>query len=153
MQCKVIKEQVQQAASIAVYLNSNSKNIQSSKVQHEGVLVSLSEVYSLFNNFSQSLTFYDKLKDHLLRVAGEVDEFVVNREVTGKELEDKIRGKGEPGGGTSKIISFPSIYPNEQQIDFNLFRYNPDVELETPQEINYTEKTQGAAEGDQPLGG
>lgn len=34
MQCKIIKEQVQQAASIAVYLNNNSKNMQPSKIQH-----------------------------------------------------------------------------------------------------------------------
>ena len=40
MQCKIIKEQTQQAASIAVYLNNNSKNIGSSKLQHDGVMVS-----------------------------------------------------------------------------------------------------------------
>lgn len=79
MLCKIIKEQVQQAASIAVYLNNNSKNMTSSKLQHDGVLTSYNQIYSLFNNFSQSMAFYQKMKDHIIKVKTDIEEYVNNR--------------------------------------------------------------------------
>ena len=137
---KVLKEQVEQAAGIAMYLNNeSSKNVCRSKVEHQGVLGTFGEIRTLFGNFEQSLVFYEKLRACVGRLGEEVEEFVGGREVEGRELEDKIRGRGEPGGAVSKIVVFPSIR-GEGGVGGGgdrLFGGDGREELETPQEITY----------------
>lgn len=66
----------------------------SSKLEHNGVLSSFNEIQTLFNNLTQSMTFYEKMKDHIMKLKSDIDEFTNNRTLSGQQLENKIKGKG-----------------------------------------------------------